>query len=336
VTAYGNYNQITTYCYELQTNSQLLMTEHRKISRVLQLIARLRHPIGHRKTDLARRFGVNVRTIERYIILLKELGFNVLQDGNRFRIAFIDNKGFKQEEHIVFTLEEAMVIKEALLNSNAIGPLRNILLDKLYSLTDIDDLATTMSKLNHSNNITVINKAIKNKVQVVLKEYNSARSAACDRLVEPIRFYAYFQYLKAYELKAKRVKIFKTERIGGAELTLAPWVFEERHEELNMDPFGISGTEAVKVHIRMGKRAWQLLCEEHPDAVPAIVPHNSKWDYTGDVYGFEGVGRFVMGLIDQVEVIAPAALKEYVRESIVRSLESGVSSSVSDSVSVIL
>jgi len=235
VTAYGNYNQITTYCYELQTNSQLLMTEHRKISRVLQLIARLRHPIGHRKTDLARRFGVNVRTIERYIILLKELGFNVLQDGNRFRIAFIDNKGFKQEEHIVFTLEEAMGIKEALLNSNAIGPLRNILLDKLYSLTDIDDLATTMSKLNHSNNITVINKAIKNKVQVVLKEYNSARSAACDRLVEPIRFYAYFQYLKAYELKAKRVKIFKTDRIGGAELTLAPWAFEERHEAVKRE-----------------------------------------------------------------------------------------------------
>jgi len=300
------------------------MTEHRKISRVLQLIARLRHPFGYEKQELARSYEVNVRTIERYIVLIKDLGFNVVQQDKKFKIDYIGNNGFKQEDHIVFTLEEAKLIKDALLGYNAAGPLRNILLDKLYSMTDIDDLAMTMSKLNHANTISTINVAIKNKYQVVLKSYNSSRSKACDRLVEPIRFHAYFQYLTAYEVKAKRVKTFKTDRINGAELTLTKWAFDKKHHLLGLDDFGISGFEPIPVHLRLEKRAWQLLCEEHPEAQQAIEKCGKQWDYTGNVYGFEGVGRFVMGLIDQVQVIAPAALKEYVRESIVRSLETGV------------
>jgi proteasome accessory factor C len=259
---------------------------------------------------------VNVRTIERYIILLKELGFNVLQDGNRFRIAFIDNKGFKQEDHIVFTLEEAKLIKDALLCSNASGPLRSILLDKLYSLTDIDDLATTMSKLNHSNTISLINEGIRHKLQVVLKAYSSSRTKACDRLVEPIRFHAYYQYVKAYEVKAGKVKVFKTDRIGGVELTNTAWAFEKKHNALEIDPFGISGSKPIMVQLLLEKRAWQLLCEEHPEAVPSVYCVKNKWEFKGPVYGFEGVGRFVMGLIDQVQVIAPAALKEYVLDKV--------------------
>lgn len=276
------------------------------------MIARLRQPIGVEKQTLARAFEVNVRTIERYIVLIKDLGFNVVQHGKRFRIELIEKSGFKQEEYIVFSLEEAKVIKDALLSYNPAGPLRNILLDKLYTMTDIDDLAVTMSKLNHANTISIINVAIKNRYQVVLKAYNSAQSKASDRLVEPIRFHTYYQYLTAYEVKARRVKTFKTDRIAGAEITRNQWVHEKRHHSLGVDPFGISGDKPVKVHLRLQKRAWQLLCEEHPEAAPDVVKKGKLWDYKGEVYGFEGVGRFALGLIDQVEVKRPEGLRGWV------------------------
>jgi predicted DNA-binding transcriptional regulator YafY len=149
------------------------MTEHRKISRVLQLISRLRQPFGYEKEQLAEIFEVNVRTIERYIVLLRDLGFQVVQDNKRLKIELLDKHSFRQEDLIVFTLEEAAVIKEALLGYKMEGPLKHSLLDKLYSLTDLDQLAETMTNLQQARTISTINKAIKLKRQVILQNYDS-------------------------------------------------------------------------------------------------------------------------------------------------------------------
>jgi len=132
------------------------MLEHRKISRILQLIARLRSPIGCTKEELSRDFEVTIRTIERHLKLLDDIGFRIEQLDNRFYINNIRRNTFKQEDLIVFNLEEADIIKEALLNNPAKTALYTNLLDKLYALTELDSLADTIGTMRQSFVISTI------------------------------------------------------------------------------------------------------------------------------------------------------------------------------------
>jgi proteasome accessory factor C len=292
------------------------MTEHRKISRVLQMIARLRQPLGWTKEDLASTFEVSVRTIERYINLLRELGFRVTQNGQRFRIDQPGKESFCHEDLIVFTLEEAKIIKDALLSHQPGGPLRNVLLDKLFAMTDIDQLANTFSSLNQSNVISTVNLAISEKKQVILKAYDAADHQPRDILVEPIQFNAYFRYLRAFDLQTKQNKLYKTERIADAEIVRNTWAYEEKHEKPGIDAFGISGTNPVEVHLQLSKRAKQLLTEEFPDTTPGVKGKGTSWYFKGTVFGFAGVGRFVLGLPGEVAILSPPGLIAYVVQKI--------------------
>ena len=292
------------------------MTEHRKISRVLQMIARLRQPLGWTKEDLALTFDVSVRTIERYIILLREVGFRVTQKGPRFRIDQPDKNSFQHEDLIVFTLEEAKIIKDALLNQKLKGPLRNVLLDKLFAMTDLDQLADTFSTLHQANVISTINQAITEKKQVILRAYDAADHNARGILVEPIRFNTYYRYLRAFDLKTKQNKLYKTERIADAEITRDSWAFEGKHEKPGIDAFGISGSTPIEVRLRLSKRAKHLLVEEFPDTAPFVTRTASYWHFNGIVFGFEGVGRFVLGLPGEIEITSPSEFKGYIEQKI--------------------
>ena len=155
---------------------------------MFQLITRLRSPFGCIKEELAWDFDVSVRTIERYFLLLKELGFELTQHHEVFYINIPNQDVINPEELVVFSPEEASIIKRAVLNCASACPLQKSLLDKLYALSDLDEMAETLYKQNVARNISLIRTAIKDKKQIVFKSYHSVnRSVDSDRLVEPIR-----------------------------------------------------------------------------------------------------------------------------------------------------
>ncbi|NOU45905.1 MAG: WYL domain-containing protein [Bacteroidales bacterium] len=290
------------------------MLEHRKINRILQLIARLRSPIGCTKDELARDFEVSARTIERHLKMLEDIGFKVDQHENRFYITNINRSTFKQEDLIVFNLEEASLIKEALLNNHVKSAIYDNVLDKLYALTDLDSLAETIGKSRQSFIIGTIRQGIKHKLQVVLKAYDSQNSSKTgNRLIEPIRFHNYFVYLTAFEIETAKIKIFKTERIGDAILTEKSWKYEAEHHRIGMDIFGMAGEIPIPVKLKLSKRAKNLLEEEYTDAAKYIHMVHGNYYLDTEVYQLEGIGRFVMGLPDEIEIIEPQQLKDYIR-----------------------
>lgn len=293
------------------------MTENRKIARVLQFIIRLRSPLGCEKAETAAFFDVTVRTIERHIKLLRELGFRIeLQEG-RYRIISSTQSKFRHEELIAFSLEEAQLLREALLHHRMSGPMERQLLDKLYALTEMEELADSMTNLERSRTIALIRRAIRDKKQVMLVDYESANSSSTrSRIVEPQRFLDYFRYLLAYEPEAGQSKTFKTDRIGEVKLLNRAWKHADKHQRMGMDAFGLTGKEAITVQLRLSQRARQLLCEEFPDAASSIETKGKTGTFIGQVYGFAGIGRFVMGLLDEVEVIEPQAFKDYIKEKI--------------------
>ncbi len=293
------------------------MDEQRKIFRVLQLIARLRAPLGCTKADVARDFDVSPRTIERYISLLRDLGFEVIRKNGRFRIESPSRSTFKPEDLIVFSVEEAAIVKDALVACGVSNPLQKGLLDKLYALTDLDELSETLYDQYVSKNINHIRLAIKAKEQVLLKDYQSVNSKnASDRLVEPIRFYNYYQYLLAFEVKSQKVKQFKTSRISRAELTNKPWEFETLHTRGKVGIFGMTGEAPINVKLKLNNRARLLMEEEYPDAALYIRKKGNDHLFDGPVYSLKGIGRFVLGLLDEIRVLDPPELKDYINEKV--------------------
>lgn len=84
------------------------MSDYNRLSRLLQLIARLRQPLGCNKHKTAEDFGVSVRSIERYFNLLEEVGFIIQNKNKRYKIASANKQPFRSEDHLLFTLDEAI------------------------------------------------------------------------------------------------------------------------------------------------------------------------------------------------------------------------------------
>lgn len=289
------------------------MTEQKKIFRVLQLIARLRSPLGCSKSDIAESFEVTERTVERYFDLLRDIGFEITKSHNRFRIERIERGNLIPEDLIVFSLEEAALIRQAIEATVHQSPLQKTLLAKLYALTDMDELADTLYSQTLSRNISTVREAIQNKQQVLLKGYHSVNSnTIIDRLIEPINFHSYFQYVLGFEVNSMEVKQYKTERITEAINTGKNWKHKAQHQQKGIDTFGMSGTDPIHIKLKLTTRARHLLVEEHPDAASYVQKIDEHFLYASTVYSLEGVGRFVLGLPGEVEVLEPEELKVYI------------------------
>lgn len=297
------------------------MDDSRKIFRFLQMVARLRSPLGCTKDELSLNFDLSKRTVERYFGLMRDLGFLLVQRNGRYAIESLDKRSVKHEDLIVFTLEEAAVLREALLAHRLKPDLHRGLLDKLYALTELDELSETLYNQTVARHVGLIRQALHRKEQIWLKAYQSMNNdAPRDYLLEPVRFYHYFRYLLAYDVQAGHVKQFKCERIGGVEPTGQPFQFAAGHQSWDTDAFGMSGNKAVKVKLVLSRLARHLMEEEFPDATPFIMVRDGQTRWEGPVYQFQGIGRFVLGLPGQVEVLGPESFKNYLNEQLQKNL----------------
>jgi hypothetical protein len=99
-----------------------------------------------------------------------------------------------------------------------------------------------------------------------------------------------------------------------------PYKFEKMHVKTNTDIFGITGRKETWVTLRLSLRAYVLLREEFPLAQPYLEKEETEetktYLFNGPVLNFKGVGRFVMGLADEVTILSPDEFKHYVREKI--------------------
>lgn len=289
------------------------MVEHQKIFRIFQLLARLRSQLGCTINEITEDFGVAERTVERYIALLKDIGFTIEVQKGRYKIPAVAKSKLEISELFNFTIEEAQIIKQAVENQPIKTPLQQSIMSKLYALAEMPELADTVFNQLVSKNISNLCHAIKYKEQVVLKKYQSLNSATTkDRLVEPLRLYRYNRYLMAYEPLTKQTKDFKIERIGSVDLTGEPALYHQKTEIPGVDIFGMTGTQKLEFTLRLSARAAALLKEEFPDATVYISHKNDQSTFTHFVYSWKGIGRFILGLPGEIEMIAPPELKAYV------------------------
>ena len=167
------------------------MDDQPKLHKLLEMLLFLSSGLRYRKEEIAERFDISIRTVYRYVNTLKEAGF-ILPNTKRGYYSIDKNSPYFREisELLHFSREEALILQKAIHSIDNENLLKQNLINKLYALYDFDRVADTIVKKEYSANIHQLMVAIRNKNQVILKEYLSANSnESRDRLVEPFFYH---------------------------------------------------------------------------------------------------------------------------------------------------
>jgi len=283
-----------------------------KLLRVLKLIGLLKSR-SKSISQLADSLETTTRTIYRYLELLEEVGFIVDKDfHNRY---FIHTE--EQAQETEFTNEEAILVKE-LIQSGARGhPLQDTLLKKLYLNSDLKTISQNLLKARLGILVDRLGQAIREERLVVLRNYHSANSDQInDRKVEPIYLTPNFDAVVSLDQADQKNKHFKLERIGEVVLLDQPHKYQHLHQKIQTDIFGMTAEREIWVSLKMNLRAYLLMREEVPLSVPFLKKEGDTYSFYGPVGSFEGIARFVLGLLDSVEVVRPIEFKEYLQDRI--------------------
>jgi predicted DNA-binding transcriptional regulator YafY len=296
--------------------------EQPKLDRLLRLMKLLTGNNTYSVNELARKFGMTTRSIYRYIETFRDAGFVIKKKGNILRIDK-SSPYFKDISQLVhFTEEEAFILKSAIESIDENNLIKQNLKRKLYTVYDYKILAETIFKGKNAQNVNQLVDAIENRQKVMLHQYNSAHShKVSDRIVEPFAFTTNYIQIWAYDVSKQENRLFKVSRIGEVEVLDEGWSFEAGHKAGFIDCFRISSHDLIPVKLNLGMRAAQLLTEEYPLAEKDLVKiSDNHWIFETRVCSYEGIGRFVMGLLQDVEIVKPVGFALFVKERLEKSL----------------
>lgn len=287
------------------------MVAQQKMLRIFRLIRLLNRQPGQTVPHLARLLEITPRSVYRYLDLLEELGYAVDRDLEGRFFIFSETT----EDHLPrLEVEEVQSLGELLRTHMPATEQRAALLRKLYAHSDFSQLVGELVDAHTGRVFRRLGEALQLQVQVRLLRYQSPSSGGVsDRLVEPLAFTPDCRRLLAYEPASGVVKQFKLDRIEDVERLEAPRRYQGIAEQ--PDVFGMSGEAPSEVILDLSLRAYRLLIEEYPATRPGITTQAGAWPYRyqGEVRGWPGVGRFVLGLPGEVQVVAPEALRAYCR-----------------------
>lgn len=299
-----------------------MLAEQRKLYRLLKLMAMLKLAGGKTIKSLAELLEVSTRTVYRYLELLESVGIPVDSKPGSDRWFMVtpddDNHGAG------FSLEETTLLRDLVMAGAHHHPLRDGILQKLYLQSELKPLAENLVNARVNIMLDKLVKAIKEERQIILKNYHSAHSGEVkDYRVEPFDFTENYHTVQAYDVSDAISKQFKLERISEVLLLDKRQKFRNRHEQMTTDVFGCSGQNPVTITLELSLRAYLLLREEFPRSLPYISrdEESGKYIFYGAVNGFEGAGRFVLGLIDEIEIKSPEAFRDFVGRKVAAGME---------------
>lgn len=316
--------------------------EQPKIHRELRLIILLSGPRQYTIQELADELEISQRSVYRYIDTFKEAGIDVVKVGDyKYRIRKLA-PGVEDLSNVVyFSPEEAFIVNSLIDSLDPTNALKADLMKKLAAIYDEASIANLSDKPVSASKIQTLVDAIRDKKTVRILGYVSSHSGKTkDYLVEPFEMTSNYRGVWAYDLADGKNKRFIVIRMGDVKKTGEDWTMAHAHHATPMDAFRIHGDEEYHVVLRMNNVAKNLMLEEYPLTEKDITPqdgilcenrqviykpdmtlkeHDMEseeeefWIYDGMVRGLDGVGRFVLSLEDNIEVMEGDELIEYLK-----------------------
>lgn len=296
--------------------------EHASIYRIFRMLEMLGSNVDYTTPELTERLDVCERSTYRYIETLKLAGCTIIKKGkNIHKLVKIPSEGIKLEELVLISSEEAYLIHRMLRSIAGECPLVYNLELKLAAIFDAICITEIVGNKSASENIKELKKAINNHERVILMNYESGHTMQIsNREVEPYAFSTNYADVYAYEIASGQNKIFKVCRIGWVKPTCHTWEYEDKHEVISPDCFRMNGKESTPVTLKMTLMAKNLLIEEYPLSERDLTYEDGYWWLKTVVKDLAGVGRFFMGLSDQISIIDSPELVGYIAELVKKHL----------------
>lgn len=275
--------------FDRQLRLMMLLTQNRKLS----------------VDNISRELTMSRRSIYRYIDTFRQMGFIVIKEGTRYRIDHASPFFQSITDRIHFSDDEAMTINQVLHAVHDNSPRMRHLREKLASLYDYKVLARHGVDDHIARNLSKLFKAMQMERVAILHDYISPNSGkVSDRMVEPYLFLSENSEARCYEIATGMNKTFKISRAGSVELLDVLWSHKEQHAPFHTDLFHFSGERRFPVKLLLGHLATSLLLEEFPGAEEELtLADDGRHLLETKVCSFKGVGRFVLGLFDDIEVV---------------------------------
>ncbi len=283
-----------------------------KLIRVLMLLSGNR---SYSRAEIAERFDIAERSVYRYLRAIENAGFVLDRREARYRL-ILDNPNGKSLNNLLhFSEEEAYLLYKTLAELKAGSPLRERLVKKLNVLYDFKALAR-LEQDNELERVHVLGEAMNYKKQVMLQQYRSSNSGAVtDRKVEPFRFMEDYKAVWCYDTEDKSNKQFKISRMKAVELLPSSWFYEAEHHALFTDAFRMAAVAPLAtVTALLNLKAYNLIIEEYPLTEKYITKEKNQYRLKIPIADYQGIGRFVLGLQGEIEVLAPEGFKDFLRE----------------------
>lgn len=289
-----------------------------KIERMLRLMKMMSGNENYTITELSKKLDMSYRTVYRYIDTFKASGFVVNKvRTNVYKIGKMPRSHVDMKNLIYFSEEEAYIINDMINGLHNTNQLKSGLMKKLSAIYSCTSIANYVHSEETSANIKNLGQAIREKKKVILKAYESANSQeVSDRFIEPFEFTTNCIDIWGYDIEKCENRVFKISRIGEVVIIDDVWNHTERHQKSITDCFRMSGFVLTPVKLELSIRAKNLLLEEYPLAQKDIRKEDGKWILETRVTDMAGVGRFVLGLADEISVIDSPALEEYISKFI--------------------
>ena len=285
-----------------------------KLERLLRLMKMLTANNSLTVDEIADKLSISSRSVYRYIDTFRDAGFVIKKTNNCPKLDK-SSPYFKDiSELIHFTEEEAFILRSAIESIDENNLLKQNLKKKLYTVYDYNILAETIVSGKNGRNVGQLVQAIENKKRVVLKNYSSAHGNDIrDREVEAYAFTTNSVQVWCYCPEENKNKLFKISRIGSVEILPEVWQYESNHQSGYIDVFRMNSNETKPVKLKLGLRAANLLTEEFPLASKYLNKlSDNEWIFESEVCSYDGVGRFVMGLLDDIEIIETPELQKHI------------------------
>lgn len=293
---------------------------HDKLQRELDLLLLMTENKNYTAAQLCDRIGITLRNLYYYFDFFRDAGFKLVKSGTFYRIDRHSPFFRKLHESIDFNEQEAVLLRRLVSGADESNPLIESIrhkLDKFYDLRILTDVHV-QQRLSH--HIDRFYEAIKFKQMVKICRYSSPHSrTVTDRIVEPFAFMNNNMDVRCYEVSSGQNKTFKLARMGDVELIDILWSHEEQHRQIYTDAFMFSGEEQWHVTLLLGQLSANLLREEVPQAAQGLSAYDEqRFRLELDVCSYVGIGRFVLGLYDDIQVLGDAGFIHYLSARVAR------------------
>ena len=295
----------------------------KKLGNELTLIQLMTDGNDYTAEDLCNHLGCTRRNLYYYLQFLREYGFGVLRNENYYSLDVNSPFFSNLASSVNFTLQEAVLIHNLADSAEQKNPAVLSVKKKLERYYDLRFFSDSKYKKKQLRNLKDISDAIAAKRIVCLKEYSSPHSHSfTDRVVEPFLLFNDNQDVRCYELESGKNKTFKLSRITNVEVYDAPWIHASEHRKVFTDVFSFSGEELYPIKLLVGQLSYNLMMEEFPIS-SALFSQKDKnhWIVSLDVVSYLGIGRFVLGLYDDIEILEGDGFKDYIKSKIVKMIQ---------------